>query len=251
MATTATQKELFEANHERYTAGATDPSAEIYKDEFIHSVLLPEVAGAKSLIEIASGVGQAAGWLKARTPELEIAGCDISEVAAQEFIERHNRPCWVWDMTKRIEPEQTFDVVLVMGGIHHLIADLPTAFDNIRRLLKPGGRLVMSEPNADFMLEPFRRLWYRLDRTNFDAANEHALSHDRLLRDCGSGFDLRMVKYIGGPAYFLLLQGWILRLPPNGKKAISKPLMALERLYHRLPGKFPFSTFIASWERVD
>jgi SAM-dependent methyltransferase len=250
MSGTVAQKALFEAIHDRYTDAITDAYSEAYKDEFMHAVLLEELGSARSLIEIASGVGQASAWLRAQRPSLEIAGCDISEAAAKDFTARHGRPCWVWDMTKPIEPEQTFDIVLVMGGIHHLVADLPTAFRNIHRLLNPGGRLLMSEPNADFILEPVRQLWYRTDRKNFDAENEHALAHGKLLGAHGEGFRLRRLNYVGGPAYFLLLQNWVLRIPKQAKRHIAGPLMAFERMYHRLPGKLPFSTFIASWEKI-
>lgn len=109
----------------------------------------------------------------------------------------------------------------------------------------------MSEPSADFILEPMRQLWYRVDRSNFDAENEHALSHNQLLAEHGHGFRLRNVEYLGGPAYFLLLQSWVLRVPSSVKRYLAPPLMAVERLYQKLPGKLPFSTFIASWEKVE
>lgn len=244
-----TQKQLFEAIHERYSEATTDRFAEGYKEEFIYRPILAQLAGATSLIELASGVGTAAGWMRAHLPDLDIAGCDISEAAARDFTARHGRPCFVWDLTKPIQSDERYDAVLVMGGIHHLVADLPTAFANIARLLNPGGRLIMVEPNANFLLEPIRQLWYRLDKKHFDAANEHALSHARLARDHAGELQPLSVSFVGGPAYFMLLQNWVLRIPNGLKPRLAPALMAGERLYHRLPGRLPFASFIACWEK--
>lgn len=245
----ARQKQMFEDMHDRYSEATTDRYAEAYKEEFIYRPVLRELEGAKSLMELASGVGSASGWMRDHHPDLEISGCDISESAAREFTERHDRPCFVWDLTRPIEPEETYDAVLVMGGIHHLVADLPTAFANISRLLNPGGKLIMTEPNADFVLEPLRKLWYKLDTDHFDAENEHALSHPKLAKEHAGSLTPSSLSYVGGPAYFLLLQNWVLRIPNGTKKFIAPALMVAERLYHRLPGRLPFSTFVAVWEK--
>lgn len=245
----AAQKQLFESIHQVYTDATTDQFVERYKEEFLYHPILAQLGEARSLIELASGVGTAAGWMRAHRPELDIAGCDISEAAARDFTARHGRPCFVWDLTKPIIPEETYDAVLVMGGIHHLVADLSTAFDNISRLLNPGGRLLMVEPNADFMLEPIRRMWYRVDKKYFDAGSEHALSHARLARDYGRALRPISVSYIGGPAYFLLLQNWVLRIPNGSKRVLAPALMMAERLYHRLPGRLPFASFLAVWQK--
>ncbi|MFU7527853.1 class I SAM-dependent methyltransferase [Qipengyuania sp. ASV99] len=245
----ARQKELFEAIHEKYSEATTDRYAEAYKEEFLYGPILAELQDAATLMELASGVGSASGWMRDHHPGLEISGCDISESACNEFTERHNRPCYLWDVTKPVEAKETYDAVLVMGGIHHLVADLPMAFENIAKMLNPGGKLIMAEPNADFILEPVRKLWYKIDTGNFDAENEHALSHPKLVRDHAQGMTPGTVRYIGGPAYFLLLQNWVLRVPNGAKKFMAPALMTLERAYHRLPGKFPFSTFVACWQK--
>ncbi|MGB3710128.1 MAG: class I SAM-dependent methyltransferase [Erythrobacter sp.] len=245
----ARQKELFEAIHEKYSQATTDRYAEAYKEEFIYRPILSELDGAHSLMELASGVGSASGWMRDHHPDLEISGCDISESACEDFTARHGRPCYVWDLTKPIDISQTYDAVLVMGGIHHLVADLAMAFENISRMLNPGGKLIMAEPNADFMLEPVRRAWYRIDKGNFDAENEHALSHPELARDHACGLTPVTVRYIGGPAYFVLLQNWVLRMPGGVKKWLAPAIMATERVWHRLPGRLPFATFIAVWQK--
>lgn len=244
-----TQKRLFEGMHDRYSEATTDRWSEAYKEEFVYAHFLRYLDGVETLMELASGVGTASGWLRKRKPGLLISGCDISENAVRDFTLRHGRPCHVWDLTVPVEPEEQYDAVLVVGGIHHLVSNLPQTFANIDRMLKPGGKLIMSEPNADFVLEPLRKLWYRLDTQTFDANNEHALSHPKLVREHSGALMLIDLNYIGGPAYFVLLQNWVLRIPNGAKKWFAPVLMRLERLYHHLPGRFPFATFIACWQK--
>jgi ubiquinone/menaquinone biosynthesis C-methylase UbiE len=53
--------------------------------------------------------------------------------------------------------ENKFDMVFGFGILHHLEAS--TAFDEICRVLKPGGRVLLQEPLADnFLLKMFRLL---------------------------------------------------------------------------------------------
>jgi hypothetical protein len=129
------------------------------------------------------------------------------------------------------------------------VMDLCTAFANIDRLLNPRGRLIMMEPNADFVLEPLRKLWYRTDKKHFDADSEHALSHPRLAREFAGALRPVGVTYVGGPAYFLLLQNWVMRIPNGSKPWMAPALMTVERLYHKLPGKLPFASFVACWQK--
>src|SRR5262249_37900486 len=110
---TATQKALYEAMHDEYYEATTDEFAEAFKEEFSFSRLIEHVGDAKSLIELASGTGSGAAAMKARCPGLAIAGCDISESAARDFTALHDAPCYVWDLTKPIHHDRTYDVVLI------------------------------------------------------------------------------------------------------------------------------------------
>jgi SAM-dependent methyltransferase len=249
MTGTARQKELFEEIHNRYYESSADVYANAFKEEYVYSWVLSHIGNSRTLIELACGTGAAAGWLRLRKPDLEIAGCDISDRAVQDFMAKHHRPCFVADLTKPLDIGQKFDAVIIMGGIHHLVADLDTAFRNISNLLNDGGRIIMAEPNADYMLEPIRKLWYKLDKANFDTENEAALSHQELFEHYGRDFKLAGLKYFGGPAYFLLCLNWILRIPSSAKKWIAPSLMAGERLYSKLPGRWPHASFLACWKK--
>jgi hypothetical protein len=135
-----------------------------------------------------------------------------------------------------------------MGGLHHCVSNLPGALDTVAAMLRPGATLLMFEPNRDYLLEFARRLWYRAD-AYFDAETEAALSHDSLLQQAGPMFAPKKLTYFGGPAFYLVYNSLVFRVPHRLKAAISPPLLAVERAFNSLPGRWPFASFVAQWER--
>jgi len=111
------------------------------------------------------------------------------------------------------------------------------------------GRFVMLEPNRAFALEGVRRLWYRLDKY-FDAGTERALTPLELLAHAGARFIPERLAYYGGPGYFLISQSLVFRIPKPVKRAISPPLMIVERAFNRLPMYWIHPYFIARWVRT-
>ena len=64
-------------------------------------------------------------------------------------------PFKLWMLTLKFE-ENKFDMVIGFGILHHLEAS--TALDEICRVLKPGGRVLLQEPLADNLLLKLFRL---------------------------------------------------------------------------------------------
>lgn len=244
------QKEIFEQIHQEYYASTGDHYAHAYKEHYVFTHVEKYLGDAKTVMELACGKGEASGWLRDRNRSLQISGCDISEPAAADFMSIHKRPCFVADLTKPFSHPDKYDAVIVMGGVHHLVSDLEVAFTNISNLLVPGGRLIMAEPNASYALNLIRRIWYRLDKSNFDSDTERALYHDKIFGEYGKGFRKIDVRYFGGPAYFLLALNMFLRVPNRTKRVTAPILMKIERAFNMLPTKYPFASFIACWERV-
>src|SRR5262249_28745698 len=115
---------------------------------------------------------------------------------------------------------------------------------------KPGGVFLMVEPNKRCYLQSLRRLWYALDRRYFDAESEAALDHGRLAADVTTAFRPEVVRFMGGPGYFLIAQRLVLRVPLSWKRAMLPALLHCESMYNRLPGHYPYAYFLARWRRV-
>lgn len=80
-----------------------------------------------------------------------------SVIAAEVDVIQHDKNLSVTDMDRVtfktygaeaiIEPDQTFDIVLMFKSLHHVPLDhLDKAFQEIHRVLKPGGYAYISEP---------------------------------------------------------------------------------------------------------
>jgi SAM-dependent methyltransferase len=227
-----------------------DPLSLEYRDRFILGPLLEgiDLSGLR-VADLGCGSGETSLSIIARFPDVEVAGFDISPEACRRYREKVGRDCCELDLTRGYYSVETFDAAIIMGGLHHCVSDIPSALATAAGMLKPGGLLVMFEPNRDYALEFMRRLWSRLDHY-FDAETEAALSHDVLLRQAGGAFEARKVIYFGGPAFYLVYNSLVFRLPISVKSLLGRPLLTIERIFNKLPGRWPFASFLAQWART-
>lgn len=227
-----------------------DACSMAFREEFMYEPLFTglDLNGLK-VIDLAAGSGYNSLALARRFPDAEIYGLDISEEACKRYGEIVGRPVFQADLTQRPDLGERFDAAMVFGGLHHCVSDLKGALDAVASMLRPGGLLLMCEPNSHYFLEPMRRLWYRLDRY-FESATEAALAHDALARLAAEEFQPEKVVHFGGPASMLIYNSMVFRLPASAKRGLTAPLMAVERIYNRLPGRLFFSAFVARWRRL-
>jgi|HubBroStandDraft_1064217.scaffolds.fasta_scaffold00855_20 SAM-dependent methyltransferase len=221
-----------------------------YRERFIVGPLVEglDMAGWR-VADLACGSGATSLSLRRRFPGVELTGFDISPQACAAYEAQVERPCHALDLTRPQELEPRFDAAIIMGGLHHCAADLDTSLANIAGLLKPQAPLMMFEPNREYFLQFARDLWYRADRY-FDAATEEGLAHGDLLRRADGAFRPELVRYFGGPAFFLVYNSLVFRMPHRLKQFVAPPLMALEEGFNHLPGKRLFASFAARWRRV-
>ncbi len=221
-----------------------------YRERFILEPLLDgmDLRGLK-VADLASGSGHTSAYLLQRFPGIEVTGFDVSPEACAGYRKRVGRPSHQFDLTKRQAAPGEFDACIVMGGLHHCVADLEATFANIAAMLRPGGQLLMFEPNSEYVLQLARDVWYRFDKY-FDEKNERALAHDEILRQSGGRFAAEQVRYFGGPAFFLVYNSLLFRLPAGVKSATSGLLLGAEALHNRVPGRWLHSSFTARWRRV-
>jgi SAM-dependent methyltransferase len=245
----ARQKLHYEAIHSDYEDHYYDSESMAFRERFYYD---PLFAGLDlnycSVADLASGSGHTSLAVLRRFQNAAVTGFDISRVACEAYRHNVGKPCLEADLTKPFEYPDKFDFAVIVGGLHHCVADLPIALRNVAQLLKPGGRFLLLEPNMECVLEGARRLWYRTDKY-FDAKTERALSHSEILHQAGEQFRGEGVGYYGGPGYFLISQSLLFRIPKPVKRVISPPLMVVEALFNRVSTRWIHPYFIARWVR--
>jgi ubiquinone/menaquinone biosynthesis C-methylase UbiE len=244
------QKAHYEHIHDEYEAHYYDACSLRYREQFILAPLLSGIdLNDRDVIDVASGSGYNTLLTRQRFPSLRPVGLDISDSACEAYRRVTGSEAIQGDLTRPMEHPGSFDAALAIGGLHHCVVNLPQAIDNLVRLVKPNGVLLMMEPSSDGVVERLRNRWYRRDHY-FDAQTEHALSHDELLRLANGRFRAEVVRFIGGPAYFLILNSLILRVPLNAKPAVAAATWPLERAFNALNSRTAAAAFIARWRRV-
>lgn len=248
------QKEHYEAIHEEYADHYYDEQSMAYRRRFYYEPAFVGLdLGGMKVADLASGSGFNSIELLRRFPDAVVTGFDISAKACADYRRLVGRPAHELDLTKPLVDDiwrGEFDVAMVWGGLHHCVSGLSTTLANIADMLRPGGVFIMLEPNADFVLNGVRRLWYRLDRY-FDAATEAPLSHAAVHKKVASLFETDTLQYLGGPGYFLVAQSMILRLPKNVKRALSGVLTQADALYNAMPWSPLHPYFVARWRRTS
>lgn len=246
------QKAHYEALHDSYAAHYYDRWSSAYRDEFIYGPMWQGVdLNGRQVADFASGAGHNSVALRQRFPGAQVVGFDIAETACRDYAATLGAPARQIDLTRPVHAAAAeFDAGMIVGGLHHCVSDLTAALRNIAILLKPGASFFLVEPNNRHFLERIRRTWYRHD-SNFDHLTEQALDHDEVSSQASRWFDVEKVAYFGGPAYFLILNSLILRVPPAMKSIMTPPLTMAERAWGRLPGKAPHAAFVARWRRRE
>jgi SAM-dependent methyltransferase len=245
------QKQHYTAIHDAYEAHYYDAPSMKYRSRFIYDWLFDQVdLSNANVADIACGSGYNSLAVMERFIGVRTVGFDISEPACKSYQRTTGNPAHVTDLTRQREYPEKFDAAIVVGGLHHCVANLDQTLRNIAQMVKPGGHFLMMEPSADFALNVVRDKWYASDKY-FDAPTEQALSHDAILNQASPYFEREAVRYFGGLAYFLILNSLILRVPLGIKPMlwpIVKPIeIALGSI--PLPGMYP--CFLAKWKRTN
>ena len=145
------------------------------------------------------------------------------------------------DAVKLPLAEGCFDAVFLLGGIHH-VNDRVALFAELRRILKPGGRLFFREPVDDFLpWRMARQVIYRGCAT-LEADTEHPLRYAPTIADlAASGFTLDAWDPLGFVGYCLLMNSDVLAINRvwahvPGARHITRIATRFDEAALRLPG---------------
>ena len=224
------QADRFNAQAATYSDHHGNPLAQHYRDEFIRAHAFRGGLDGLDVLDAMCGSGkrQASSSPKGRT-------CRVwTSPASQSATQSVGKPCATASITETSFPDESFDLVYVCGGLHHIRPLLSEAVDEIHRVLRPGGHFVFVEPNHDSWSDRLRRIWYRVDKRFGD--DEAAVSVDEDLRPIfGDRFEQEVVREGGNVAYILLAQSFIVRTPESVRRRLVPTLTWIERAVHGTP----------------
>jgi len=218
----------------------------LYRTEFVRDKLFNFELANKTVLDAMCASGIETEYLISR--KAQVTGLDISSRNAELYKNKWQRECLVTSIHETGIENNTFDVVYIYGGLHHIIPCLDETIREVHRLLKPGGYFVFVEPNKDTWLNILRMAWYRLDRRFHET--EEALSYEKQLKPyLKIGFQ-EITSFAGGNiAYLLISQSLIVGTPASWKRWLYPILSSLEKLVTRLP-LVPKLYLAAAWQKL-
>tara|TARA_B100001250_G_scaffold401785_1_gene414064 strand:+ start:117 stop:977 length:861 start_codon:yes stop_codon:yes gene_type:complete len=202
-----------ENNYEKYYGNRKYYSTVQRSQDYIKNWIVKESKG-KVFLDYACGEGEYAILASESGAELSL-GLDISPLSIDNAIEKakeKNIPLdknggiifFQSDCENTKLPDNSIDAILCSGMLHHL--DRTYAFPELRRILKPGGKILASEAlNYNPAIKLYRMLTPAM-RTDFE--KEHILSL-KDLKFAEHFFEVKDIKYwhvigyIGGKIRFM------------------------------------------------
>ena len=231
-----------------YEAHYSDEWSVEYRRRFIYEPMFAglNLAGLH-VLDAMCGSGQTTSYLLTRGAN--VTGLDISNEVVDTFQSR-------WTSASVVKrslldsglPDDSFDCVAVVGGLHHIHPNVKAAVREIHRVLKPGGHFCFMEPHSGSLPDVVRRVWYRFDR--FFSDNEAAIDVSALQKEFRESFELRKVSYLGNIAFLLVLNSLIFRIPPKSKKLFAPLLMKLEPWVNKLQTKLTSCFVVTQWQKL-
>jgi SAM-dependent methyltransferase len=230
-----------------YEAHYSDRWSLRYRDRFINAPLTRGVdLHGRRVLDAMCGSGELTDYLLRHGAE--VTGLDISPAVIQLFRDKHPQAKGVAGSIYEtgFEPE-AFDVVGVIGGLHHAQPNLQLAVDEIHRVLRPGGWFVFAEPHAGSAMDALRRFWYRFDPL-FEA-NEKAVDVDALEAANRGRFEFVSKRFAGSVAYLLVFNSMVFRVPHRLKNLYSPALVAAEALLQPLLRRGTACMAVVQWRK--
>jgi SAM-dependent methyltransferase len=233
------QKKHFNSISSDYVAGKKEPNYRLLKQliwDEAFSYIEGDLGGRHiSVLEPMCGDAEAYDLFKDRTCQFSYLGFDYSE----EIVAKLNRDnpeldISLGDVTK-FQSEKKFDVIIIIGGLHHVPDFAQAVIGNLAACLNDGGYFVNLEPTSGNPL--FRWVRKRIYKKNkiFDEATERDFSIGELEGYfTNAGLKNHKALYPGLLSYILYYNPYAFPALNMGPPQIVKLIFTLEKWLFRL-----------------
>ena len=143
----------------------------IHKLDLKRLIKLLRLPASGRLLDAGGGTGRVSSRLRSMIDDVVV--CDLSLPMLKQAIHKGR----LWTVQSHIEqlpfPDESFERILVVDALHHFF-DQRQSIQELLRVLKTGGYLVIEEPNVDKRIIKWVSLIERLFlmRSHFFASNE-------------------------------------------------------------------------------
>ncbi len=244
-------EQIQEAHYNRiaedYDAHYNDACSQEYRIRFQYDpVFVGTDLSGKRVLEAMCGSGHTTQYLIDKGAS--VTGLDISPREIDAFRKRWpNLEAICASVLDSDLENDSFDFVVVSGGLHHVHPHLSEAVREIHRVLKPGGYFVFIEPHAHSLTDVIRRQWYKRDPLFAD--NEAAIDVRALKKEFASSFNYNFEIYLGNLGYLLVLNSMVFRIPLSLKPLYTPIVLKMEAGLNRILGQSLSCNVIAQWQK--
>jgi SAM-dependent methyltransferase len=131
----------------------------------LHGRLLDSLSGVQgSLLDAGCGTGGLLARLREQRPDLSSFGIEWAEVASVRAAAKSAAPIVRGSINALPFAASSFDAAVTVDVLCHAAADPERALAEVRRVLRPGGRLVVNMPAYAWLLSGHDRLVHNVRR---------------------------------------------------------------------------------------
>ncbi len=231
-----------------YSIHYGDKYSQEYRNQFINRHLFEGIdLKGKKVLEAMCGSGETTAYLLAHGAE--VTGLDVSDSEIEKFKTRWPEADGVCSSIFETHFEdESWDCVVVVGGLHHLHPHLSDALREMHRILKKDGYLCFAEPHKGTIFDTIRQWWYRHD--DLFAANEEAIDVVALKDEFKDRFQTKSEVYSGNVGYLFVLNSMVFRIPIGIKKLYSPLFLRLEAFFEKYQNPRFSCMAQAQWRKI-
>ncbi len=240
------QKKHFNAIAKKYFDARKDPNHLYYKellwDNFFknNTYLLDQ----KNVLEPMCGYAEGFEILqKHLVNKIDYEGFDYSEEIIN-LLSKKNLKVYVMDITKFI-PKKKYDIVIIIGGLHHVPQYVEHVLATINDSLKVGGYFINFEPTHNSFITKYIRDKIYKGNSLFDYETEEDFNLNELNNLYkNNNFDIVYQKYPGLFSYILYYNPDAFPFLNLGNKSLVKFFYTVDKILSKvyIDKKFSFTT---------